>query len=298
METRAHYVLVGSITLAIVALAMIFSLWLARTQFNQKFWTYDIVFEGPVRGLEAGGEVRFNGIKVGEITELDFNKNTPNQVIARIRIDSKTPVRTSTEASLESVGLTGVNLIQLTAGDLKDPLMPGVRVNRQYPQIKAKRGALADLLSAGKDIAQQTNDAIAAVNAVLTPENVKALSNTINNLQAATAQLAAKEGALGRSAEAAASLRKAADAVERLADSANARMGKIDTVLSNAQTATGAVVDAADTAAYQTLPDIASAARDLRRTAASIDRLAAQVETGQTSLVRGSPPKPTIKVAP
>jgi hypothetical protein len=75
-------------------------------------------------------------------------------------------------------------------------------------------------------------------------------------------------------------------------------MGAFDNILANTKIASGAAADAADMAAYQTLPDIASAARDLRRTAASIDRLAAQVESGQTSLVRGSPPKPTIKVAP
>jgi plasmid replication initiation protein len=51
-------------------------------------------------------------------------------------------------------------------------------------------------------------------------------------------------------------------------------------------------------AAYQTLPDISTAARDVRRLSQSLDRLASEVETGKTSLVGGSAPRPTVKVRP
>lgn len=308
METRANYVLVGAITLGIALLAMVFSLWMARSQFNAEYKAFQIVFEGPVRGLVKGGEVRFNGIKVGEITELALDRADPSKVNARIRVDSATPVRTSSEARLEAVGLTGVNLIQLSAGDPKDPMLQRERGGGD-PKIFAKKGALDDLVEAGRGIADQANDALLSVNAALTPENIKTFTATLKNFEVATANLAAKEGALSRSAEAAASLRDAADSIRKLSDATSARM---DTVLVEATRAATAVADAAersrgvassagdaaDVAAYQVLPDISSAARDLRRVAISLDRLAGQVETGQTNLVTGGPSRPTIKVRP
>jgi phospholipid/cholesterol/gamma-HCH transport system substrate-binding protein len=310
METRAHYVLVGVFTLGIAILAMVFALWLARAQFNAEYATYQIVFDGPVRGLVKGGEVRFNGIKVGEITDLALDRGDTSKVNALIRVDSATPVTTSSEARLESVGLTGVNLIQLTAGDSQAPLRR--RPGERYPTIIAKKGALDDLVAAGKGIADQANEALASVNTVLTVENVKSLTATIKNLEATTAMLADKQGTIARSTEAAASLRDAAESIRKLADDTALKMDKVDSVLVEAKRAATAVADAADNArnvsnsaseaadvaAYQALPDISSAARDLRRVALSLDRLAGQVETGQTSLVGGGAPRPTIKVRP
>lgn len=307
METRAHYVLVGTITLGFVALTMLFALWLARAQFNNDFATYDIVFDGPVRGLQKGGEVRFNGIKVGEITELALDKNDQSKVVARIRVDGVTPVRQSSEARLESLGLTGVNLIQLSAGDPKDPLLR--KKGGIPPRIIAKKGALDDLVAAGKDIAQQANEALASVQLVLTPENVASFTRTLKNLETASAALAANDGALKRSAEAAAALRDAANSVRKLSDETNAKLGH---TLSEADRAATAIADAAenargftasatlaaDVAANQTLPDISTAARDLRRVAVSMEELANRVETGQTSLIGGNPARPTIKVRP
>lgn len=313
METRAHYVLVGAITLGIFVLAAIFALWIARANFNAEYAQYKIVFEGPVRGLIKGGEVRFNGIKVGEITELSLDPNNTSQVNAFIRVDRATPVTISSEARLESVGLTGVNLIQLTAGDPADKDRPLTRKpGERVPTIVAKKGALDDLVAAGKSIADQANEALASVNTVLTVENVKALTATIKNLEATSAMLADKQGAIARSTEAATSLRDAADSIRKLADNTALKMDKVDSVLVEAKRAATAVADAADNArnvsnsaseaadvaAYQALPDISSAARDLRRVALSLDRLASQVETGQTSLVGGGAPRPTIKVRP
>jgi phospholipid/cholesterol/gamma-HCH transport system substrate-binding protein len=293
--------------LGFLALAMLFALWLARAQFNADFATYDIVFDGPVRGLQKGGEVRFNGIKVGEITELALDKTDQSKVVARIRVDGVTPVRQSSEARLESMGLTGVNLIQLSAGDSKDPLLR--KKGGIPPRIVAKKGALDDLVAAGKDIAQQANETLASIQLVLTPENIASVTRTLKNLESATNTLAANDGALKRSAEAAAALRDAAVSVRRLSDETNAKMGS---VMSEANRAATAVADAAenargftasaalaaDVAANQTLPDISTAARDLRRVAVSLEELANRVETGQTSLLGGNPARPTIKVRP
>jgi phospholipid/cholesterol/gamma-HCH transport system substrate-binding protein len=308
METRAHYVLVGAITLGFFALAMVFSLWLARAQFNREYATYDIIFDGPVRGLQQGGEVRFNGIKVGEITDLALDPADPSKVVARIRVDAVTPVKVSTQAQLEALGLTGVNLIQLTAGNADDPRLtrkPGQRV----PTIEAKKGALDDLVAAGKDIAQQANETLASIQLVLTPENVASVTRTVKNLETASAALAANDGALKRSAEAAAALREAAESVRKLADETNSKLSStlseanraataVADAAENARTFTASATLAADVAANQTLPDISTAARDLRRVAISLEGLANGVESGQTSLIGGNPARPTIKVRP
>ena len=70
METRANYALLGGVTIGAVVLVMLFAMWLARASFNREFATYDVVFDGAARGIGPGTEVRFNGIRVGEVRRL------------------------------------------------------------------------------------------------------------------------------------------------------------------------------------------------------------------------------------
>ncbi|NJO35004.1 MAG: MCE family protein [Rhodospirillales bacterium] len=80
--------LIGAFVLLGAAALMLFTLWIAGTPLNRDYSTYDVVFEGPVNGLIEGGEVRFNGIKVGEVQRLSLDRQDPNRVIARIRVDA------------------------------------------------------------------------------------------------------------------------------------------------------------------------------------------------------------------
>jgi ABC-type transporter Mla subunit MlaD len=67
METKANYVLIGAFVLLAAGALALFTLWIAGNPLNRSYSDYDVIFEGPVNGLTEGGEVRFNGIKVGEV---------------------------------------------------------------------------------------------------------------------------------------------------------------------------------------------------------------------------------------
>ena len=299
METNARYLLIGAFTIVMAALLMVFSLWVAKAEFNKSYKVYDIVFQGPVRGLAKGGEVRFNGIKVGEIKDLDLDDDNPQFVVARVRVSGKTPVRTSSEAKLEAVGLTGINLIQITAGDLSDPMLPS---NPSKPErIRASPGALDDLVQTGQDLADRADKALASIQEVLSKQNVAHLNNAIANLDKASAQLASDDGALVQVAGAAKSVRELSDDSRGKLKSI---LDKVDTAASDVQDAAAhskqfmaSAQDAVDVAANQALPDISSAARDLRRLSISLQQLTNDADSGQLSLVPGGGrQKPTVKV--
>jgi len=116
MERNANYALVGAITLALFMGLVIFVVWLAKLSFSRDYDLYDILFVGPVRGLSEGGEVHFNGIKVGEVSRIELDKTDPNRVIARARVTSDVPIKVDSYATLEPQGITGVNYVQITAG--------------------------------------------------------------------------------------------------------------------------------------------------------------------------------------
>src|SRR5437868_4091583 len=67
METRANFVLIGIFTLAVIAAAFGFVLWFQNLHSTTQRTPLRIIFEGAASGLRNGGNVNFNGIRVGEV---------------------------------------------------------------------------------------------------------------------------------------------------------------------------------------------------------------------------------------
>src|ERR1700732_5365663 len=108
METRAPYVIIGAFVLAAIAAVFGFVYWLNNSAGLGPRTTYHVQFDGSVPGLLVGAGVLFNGIRVGEVTELALAPDSPRRVNAAIAVATTTPVRADTKVSLEFQGLTGV----------------------------------------------------------------------------------------------------------------------------------------------------------------------------------------------
>src|SRR6185503_4914378 len=102
METRARYLGVGFFTLVVIALAFGFVYWLKRLDETGIRKTMYLMFPGTVSGLEPGGSVYFNGLKVGEVSGLQFNPADPDKIIVEASVRSDAPIKTDTRAKVGS----------------------------------------------------------------------------------------------------------------------------------------------------------------------------------------------------
>jgi phospholipid/cholesterol/gamma-HCH transport system substrate-binding protein len=116
METRAPYAVIGLFVLAGIGALLGFVYWLNNTGGLGERRLYRVQFDTPVSGLLVGAGVLFNGIRVGEVTELKLPQGKPKQVVASISVAAATPVKADTKAGLEFQGLTGVPVIALEGG--------------------------------------------------------------------------------------------------------------------------------------------------------------------------------------
>lgn len=312
MEKDANYALVGFSTLLLFTGLVIFSIWLARLQFAQDYDVYDIIFQGPVRGLSQGGEVHFNGIKVGEVTKIQLDPNDPNRVIARARVTSDVPIRVDSFATLEPQGITGVNYVQITAGTpakqlLKDTVEPG-----KVPKLRTQRSALSDLLEGGGTVLTRTVEALDRVNRVLSDQNIKTFSAALTDAQSVTAELRERKALIGDAQRALNNIDTAAAEIAELSKSAQTLVdtdGKrtLSNLADASQEAQAAAKDIrtivgrldgpANDFATNGLPQLTSAVQSLQQTAESLDRLIRDVEANPRGLV-GKAPAEELKVKP
>lgn len=289
METKANYILLGAATIAGAVLIMLFAMWLAGGEFRRGYQEYDIVFDDPVRGLAEGGEVRFNGIKVGEVQTLRIDPDNTNRVIARVRISNDVPVRQDSSAQLEPIGLTGVTLIQLSPGTPTSRLLRGETFG-PTPRIVG-RGSQIDLIVArSEDIALRASEAMASVRDLLTEENIARVTRVLENLEAISNELASQRSVINQSADAAAALANAANSINSLAQQTQHDLAQLDDVMSDLHSASS-------TASGETLPELTEAAEEIRRAAASINRVAVGLDENPSILTPQSP-RPTVELRP
>jgi phospholipid/cholesterol/gamma-HCH transport system substrate-binding protein len=122
MKARASNLMVGSLTLAVIAAAFVGLLGYRKIHGIAQQAPLRIVFEGSASGLRKGGNVNFDGVQVGEIKSLKLDN--PRKVVALTMVDNSAPIRKDTVVGLEFQGLTGVAAISLTGGAAAAPPVP------------------------------------------------------------------------------------------------------------------------------------------------------------------------------
>src|SRR6185369_9164977 len=118
METRAPHALIGLFVMTVIGAAFGFVYWLHNGGGLTERTIYRVHFENTVSGLLKGASVLFNGIRVGEVTDLQLERDNPQAVTATIAVDAGTPVRADTKVGLDFQGLTGVPVVTLQGGSV------------------------------------------------------------------------------------------------------------------------------------------------------------------------------------
>ena len=180
METKANYVVIGLFALAVVFGVFGFVYWFQNIGGNGERAYYSAVFDGSVSGLRTGSSVLFNGIRVGEVTNLKLDPQRPKQVIAVIAIEKSVAVRKDTEVGLEFAGLTGVASVALKGGSSNSEALVGDKANP--PLLTAAPGAAQDVTQGARDTLRRLDSFI--------DENREAFHNALSNLDAFSQSLA------------------------------------------------------------------------------------------------------------
>src|SRR5208282_631425 len=226
--------------------AFLFVMWIAGYGAAGTHRHYKIVFNGSVSGLSNGALVLFNGLKVGEVTNLDFVKGDPSQVVADVDVTNESaPINTGTKAQLETQGLTGSATVALIGGEKGAPDLTG-----NPPVIPSlPTASLADLQTKAGYVLDLANK--------LLVDNAQPIHQTIENVQTFSMALANNSSGvdaalkgladLGKTIEPLATrlqalsddadkLVKAVDAekVRAIVDNVQAMSGKADSVLDRA----------------------------------------------------------------
>ena len=303
MERQANYALVGALSLALLIGALVFVVWLAQYSFNQHYDLYRINFHGPVSGLSVGGEVQFNGIKVGEVTRIELDPEDANLIHTDVQIQARTPVRVDSVATAASQGITGVKFVQISPGTRGRPLLrEASRVRR--PEIQAGRGRMEGIVQDAASLMRDGALALARVNTILSEGNIRTLSQAMGDIGAITSEMRANRAMFAninstfeRLDRAATDLQATAAATRRtMGGGAQGTLGQISVAATELRRAIGdmrLLITRVDGSANQisttTLPELTAALGSIREAADALNGLTSDIrQDARQTLTRPS----------
>ncbi|MFI0471401.1 MlaD family protein [Halomonas sp. HMF6819] len=304
METRAHHVLIGLFTLLTAAAALVFALWMSQAAGEQEYRPYRILFDRSVSGLSEGSSVQYNGIEVGEVTNMALDPTDPRQVVVSIRVEKQTPIKIDTRAKLSIPSITGSMSVQLEGGSPESPLLYA-HSNDAVPFIQADPSPIATFMEQGEEMIDNVNAILENVNRLFNDESREQAGNILTDIAEITDMIASQRAALDEnmalfgdtSRQATATLER----IEVLSDEAT-RLLREDghQVMASAASASQDVARAAqrieqlvdDNAAavestLASTQDVAPALSALRSTLTTLDRITRDLEENPTDFLLG-----------
>lgn len=185
METRANYVLIG-IFAALGFLGVLgFFLAFGKFQLDRQFAYYEVRFES-VAGLSRASDVRFAGLLVGQVVEVQLAPEGDGTVLVRLEVDRATPVRADSIATVDSSGITGVAFVAISPGTPEAVL---INDRSDAPRLEAGRSTIQSLTEGAPRIMDETLRVLEQVNRLLGDENQVKVENILTNVEQSSGEL-------------------------------------------------------------------------------------------------------------
>lgn len=314
MATKSQKIRLGIFISVTSAIGLIILVALTGQKIFEKRDTYFVKYSNiSVQGLEVGSQVKFNGISVGRVERIEIDKKDVGAVIMELSLEEGIPVKKDTEATLVSLGITGLKIIELQGGTNESEFLeqngfiaPGQSL---FDEISGKAEVITEKIeSVLNNFVQMTNERNRENIGTLIEQSASAMSN-LNNL-ISTNQLLI-ENSLENMNELSANLNKTAISLDKtiqslnqvlVSENLNNTVANIDTISSNLKGVKFAelsgemaktlvqmnkTMKTINTTVQKSQDDIIESTESLRRSLQNFDEFTRIIKENPSAIIRG-----------
>ena len=298
-----NYALVGAFVLVLGAVLIAGVLWLASGgAFQKKYDLYLAIEDESVAGLNLNAPVKYNGVDVGKVRQIQLDPGNPERVNLLFAIERGTPIKEDTVAVLKTQGLTGIAYVELSGGARDAPPLRAT-AGSEYPVIRTKPSLSARLENVLTNVLAKLDSTSNNINAILSDENRAAFKSALADIATVARTIAARKNTLDAGiANAARTFENASRAtaqvgpvIDRIGRSADA-IEQMGNEVARTSAGAGKTVDSvgADIKRFtaDTLPELERLLGELSVLSTSLRRLTEQTERDPRGILFGRKPVP------
>ena len=178
MATRAQQIRLGIFFLVSLAVLALFFIVVAGSHLLSQRDTYYIESNSPVSGLNKGADVKYLGFSIGRVEDIAIAEDNLATVVVEISLERRlaaNAIRTDTQARMASLGITGLKYIELFGGSDESPSLP------PGSTIVADETFFSSMQERAEVLSTKVEQAIDNLNALLSRENQRVFTETLNN---------------------------------------------------------------------------------------------------------------------
>lgn len=292
-----NYAVVGAFVLILSTAIIAGVLWLASGgAFQKKFDLYLAIEDESVAGLNLNAPVKYSGVDVGKVQEIQLDPTNPGRVRLLFAIERGTPIKEDTVAVLKTQGLTGIAYVEL-GGSTKEAL-PLLAHGEEYPVIRTKPSLSTRLETVLTSVLEKLDHTTSNIDSLLSKDNQQALQSALTDIATIAHTVAARKNTIDAGITSAArtfdntdrATRKIEPLINQITQTAEAieKTSKEATVaINNANQTVNSVGSDVSRFTTESLPEVQRLLGELNVLAASLRRLSEQTERDPASLLRG-----------
>lgn len=273
MEPEARYKLIGVTVIALLAAIALVFVWLSGAGVAAEFRFYTIHFERQsLEGLQVGGDVNMQGIKVGRVEAFSIDRDNINRVNVTVRVGRRTPVSTNTTAVIARNLVTGIARINLETPGTPGPALETIPDGEPYPVIVEGTSEIEQIARSANSLVLSAEATFANLEKLLDEGNRAAFAQALAGVRDLATGLSARLDAFDRTATA------IGGAASVLADTARSFQGSTEKMAAVVERLGGEVAPVTQQAqatlqqTQATLAEMQAAVRDLGSAARTLER--------------------------
>ncbi|MDA8156074.1 MAG: MlaD family protein [Actinomycetota bacterium] len=166
---------VGIFALLVLALLSLMTFWVGGFNWLRKPGYKVYVYFNNAGGLDKKSRIRVAGVEAGQIEDIRLEGDKARLTL---RVSPKVTLYSDASASIKSMGLLGEKYLELKTGSVPPRLKDGDTIKNVQEVVDVD-----DMLRRLSSLSEGVNTLISRANQVLSPEQVKALQDSILSLR-------------------------------------------------------------------------------------------------------------------
>jgi phospholipid/cholesterol/gamma-HCH transport system substrate-binding protein len=282
LESKSNYTIIGLAVLILITGLLSAGFWLSVGFDRKQYDTFIVYMDEPVSGLNDESPVKYNGVRVGFVSDIELSPQDPKKVKLLLKIEHGIPITVSTQATLISQGITGATYLGLTA--TTSSLLPLPKTPKEpYPIIPYKPSFYYTL---EKNVNRLTDQ----MNHIFDQANTENISKTLAHMETITSVIAQNNADTNEIMH---NMPKLIKSIEQSTKKFNQMAENVSVAGTQFTKTMKAGKSSIDQISQQTVPDAVTLLRRLNTIAANLEVVSRQLRQNPAVIIRGNAPPKT-----